>query len=358
MKGENTVMKKNKISYAEYIWLDGASPTQELRSKTRVLFSKDHWTLENFPEWSFDGSSTWQALGRDSDCILKPVFFTVDPMREGDNFLVLCEVHSADGKYHPTNERAKLRELIEKTKDQQPLIGFEQEYTFLQGTATEKWPLGWPDGGFPGPQGPFYCGVGADKVHGRDIVETHTRLCEKAQLSLYGVNAEVMPAQWEFQIGYRGGDEPADPLAMSDHLWVARYLLKRVAENYDVYVSFSNKPIKGDWNGAGMHTNFSTKDTRDKNHGVDKIHEAIEKLKEKHKEHIVDYGHGLSERLTGLHETCHISEFRAGVSNRGASIRIPISTHQKGCGYFEDRRPGANANPYIISSRLLETVCL
>ena len=348
-------MGLKRLNYAEYIWLDGAAPTQELRSKTRMLFHKESRTLDSFPEWSFDGSSTWQALGRSSDCILKPVAFKKDPVREGSHFVVLCEVFNADGTPHPTNKRAALRELMDQVKDQDPYIGFEQEYTL---ESPDKWPLGWPKGGYPPPQGPFYCGIGAGKVFGRHVIEEHARVCELAELNIYGVNAEVMPGQWEFQVGYRGEDEPSDPLTMSDHLWFARYFLMRVAEKYQIAVSFSNKPVKGDWNGAGMHTNFSTKATRDKEKGSEAINAAVKNLESAHRDHIQNYGAGLEDRLTGLHETCHINEFKSGVSNRGASIRIPISTHQQGYGYLEDRRPGANADPYVVGAQLISAICL
>ena len=347
-----------QLDYAEYIWLDGSTPTQSIRSKTRMLFHQDKRDLASFPDWSFDGSSTWQALGRNSDCILIPAFFAYDPIRGSSNYIVLCEVFNPDGTPHSTNRRAMLRELMGQLTDQDPYIGFEQEYTLLKGSGAERWPLGWPQGGFPPPQGEFYCGVGAGKVYGRIIVEEHAKCCEFAGLNIYGINAEVMPAQWEFQIGHRASDESADPLTMSDHLWVARYLINRISEKYGVSVSFENKPIPGDWNGAGMHTNFSTAKTRDTGIGMSAINEAISKLEKSHSEHIEQYGHDLKSRLTGLHETCHISEFKSGVSNRGASIRIPVSTEKQGCGYFEDRRPGANADPYIVSSSLIKTLCL
>ena len=353
-------MHKKKLNYAEYIWLDGASPTQELRSKTRMLYHQDNRTIDSFPQWNFDGSSTWQALGRSSDCLLRPVFFTKDPVRDtGDHYLVLCEVLDADGTPHSSNKRAPLHKIMEKAAGQDPYIGFEQEYTLFTGELeSEKWPMGWPKGGYPTSQGPFYCGIGAGRVYGRGIVEEHALACEKAELNLYGINAEVMLAQWEFQIGYRGEDEPSDPLTMSDHLWMARYLLHRIAEEYGISVSFSNKPVDGDWNGAGMHTNFSTQATRSKDGGLDAINKAVKNLGETHMEHIKHYGAGLEDRLTGLHETCHISEFKSGVSNRGASIRIPVGTHLNGCGYLEDRRPGANADPYVVSALLLDAICL
>lgn len=344
-----------KFTLAEYIWLDGAVPTRHLRSKARVVNVGSNPSIEDFPEWSFDGSSTNQASGDDSDCILKPVAFFSDPIRGEGNFLVMTEVLNPDGTAHESNSRAQLRAVLDAgAAEQDPWAGFEQEYTMFKG----RQPLGWPEQGFPGPQGPYYCGVGADEAYGRDIVEEHAVACMEIGLLYYGLNAEVMPGQWEFQIGYRGSpDEKADVLTASDHTWVARWLLYRIAEDYGVTVSTHNKPVTGDWNGAGMHTNFSTKDTRDKSKGKAAIDAAVEALSKKHKEHIVLYGHGLDRRLTGLHETCDIDTFKAGNADRGCSIRIPQLVAQKGYGYFEDRRPGANADPYLVAARLSATVC-
>lgn len=218
-------------------------------------------------------------------------------------------------------------------------------------------PLNWPQNGLPEPQGPYYCGAGANRVYGRDLAIAHREACLQAELLYYGMNAEVMPSQWEFQIGYRGveNDNPGI-LNSCDHLWLARYILQRLGENYNIDISFENKPIKGDWNGAGLHTNFSTKDMRDKNTGRDAIKNAIENLEKKHREHIAVYGFNLHERLTGAHETSSIEEFSAGDAHRGCSIRIPRPVAQKGYGYIEDRRPGANSDPYIIAAKLVETV--
>ena len=345
----------SRISAAEYIWLDGAEPTQELRSKTRMLPYTESMNLSDLPEWSFDGSSTNQASGNDSDCLLNPVSVVGDPVRGKGNYLVMCEVLNSDNTPHKTNKRAYLRNLMKNGgNNEDAYIGFEQEYTLFKNGR----PLGWPQEGFPAPQGPFYCAVGVKNVYGRKIVEEHTKACCEVDLCLFGTNAEVMPGQWEFQVGYRGIiGETCDPLTMSDHLWFSRYLLHLIAEKYGVEVSFSNKPIKGDWNGAGMHTNISTKNMRDSSTGKAAIESAISQLEKNHTDHVKSYGHGLSERLTGEHETCSINEFKAGVSDRSASIRIPISTNQKGCGYIEDRRPGANADPYIVSGKLMSTIC-
>jgi glutamine synthetase len=344
------------ISQATYIWIDGAHPTKKLRAKTRILeHKKGVVELVDFPEWGFDGSSTYQAEGNNSDLILKPVYFVQNPLLSENNHLVLCEVFNDDNTPHSTNTRAILRNTMEAIdKEHDVWIGFEQEYTLFKGNT----PLGWPENGYPAPQGPFYCGVGADEAFGRELVQDHLQACIEANLMIFGINAEVMPGQWEFQLGYRGiAEESADPLNASDQLWIARWLLYRIGEEYGITATLEPKPVKGDWNGAGKHTNFSTKAMRDKATGAKAIDAAIESLAKRHQEHIKVYGHGLSERLTGQHETAHINQFRAGVSDRGASIRIPKSVADNGYGYIEDRRPGANADPYEVSAILVNTIC-
>jgi glutamine synthetase len=340
---------------AEYIWLDGAQPTQQLRSKTRILAvaEGDPPSLADFPEWGYDGSSTGQAEGNDSDLILSPVNVVRDPFRSPRDRLVLCEVFTPQGRPHVTNQRAALRDALERAgTGLDPWAGFEQEYTLFDGGR----PLAFA-AGEPAPQGPYYCSVGADRAFGRAVSEAHARACLDAGLMIYGTNAEVMPGQWEFQIGYRGvPGERADLLNVSDHLWLGRWLLHRVAEERGIVVSFDNKPMKGDWNGAGNHTNFSTAPMRDPATGMAAIEEAIERLAARHHLHVANYGAGLAERLTGLHETCSIDEFRGGIADRGASIRIPRSVGERGHGYLEDRRPGANSDPYVIGALLIDTI--
>lgn len=331
---------------AEYIWLDGYKPTPSLRSKTRIL-DADVVARLGASEWGFDGSSTQQADGRSSDCLLVPVRILPDPIRGGQNILVLCEVMNPDGSPHSSNTRARLRQVAEQTIAHEPWFGIEQEYTLFKGQK----PLAWPEDGMPGPQGPYYCAVGDQHIFGRDLVEDHLTACLQAGLSMAGINAEVMPGQWEFQVG------PIGALEVADELWMARWLLCRLGEDHGIRVSFAPKPMLGDWNGAGAHTNFSTRDMRLPG-GIKAVEEACEKLKTKHAEHISVYGAGNEERLTGKHETCSMTEFRYGVSDRGASIRIPIFTAKNGAGYLEDRRPAANMDPYQVCAKLLETVCL
>jgi glutamine synthetase len=324
---------------AEYIWIDGTKPTAKLRSKGKVVPLG-----EEPPVWGFDGSSTNQAPGHNSDCVLKPAFVCPDPIRGGENKLVLCEVLLPDGTPHPTNTRAACVDVAEKYASHEPWFGIEQEYTFFDGIK----PLGWPDNGFPAPQGGYYCGVGSDEVFGRPVVEAHLENCLKAGLMVAGINAEVMPAQWEFQIG------PLGPVEVSDHLWMARWLLYRTGEEFNVSATLYPKPIKGDWNGAGAHTNFSTKEMRD---SYEPIILAAEALGKNHDAHIANYGFGIEERLTGLHETCSYREFKYGVSDRGASIRIPWQVARDKKGYLEDRRPNANMDPYVVTRMITETVC-
>ena len=340
----------------KYIWLDGNKPTQSLRSKTKIVNLSSGGNplqesfLYKFPDWGFDGSSTEQADGADSDCKLSPVFFSENPLSGG--FIVLCEVYNSKNKPHKSNTRAKLRGVLEKGgKYLHAMVGFEQEYTMMHGEN----PAGWPKDGEPKEQGPYYCGVGAGRVEGRVLVEEHMRACIRAGLSIEGTNAEVMLGQWEFQIG------ASDPLSMSDELLVARWLLESLGERWNIKISYDPKPIEGDWNGAGMHTNFSTDNTRedtkdDCNHcsGYEEIIKICKVLEKNIKKHLAVYGDGLERRLTGKHETCSYKDFRYGVADRTASIRIPRHVYDNKKGYLEDRRPNANADPYLVSAVLLE----
>ncbi|MBF13720.1 MAG: glutamine synthetase [Legionellales bacterium] len=346
------------ISKVTYIWIDGTIPYAKLRSKVKVLsLPESDVKLSDLPLWGFDGSSTNQAPTHQSDLVLKPVCIKPNPLEDYGSYLALCEVLDTDHKPVATNHRAKLIELMEQvSSDFDPYVGMEQEYTLFK---KDKTPLGWPEHGNPEPQGPYYCGVGTDEVFARDLVEDHTDACIMAGIKICGTNAEVMPGQWEYQVGYRDIDgESADPLTISDEIWLSRWLLYRITEDYNVIVSLDAKPIKGDWNGAGMHTNFSTKQTRNPSTGMAAIKKAVTALESNHKAHIDNYGYGLEDRLTGDHETCSIDDFRSGVGDRGSSIRIPLHVSEAGYGYFEDRRPAANANPYEVCIKLIETVCL
>ena len=306
----------------------------------------------DYPVWNFDGSSTGQSTGSNSDIYLKPSAVYRDPFIPGDNVLVLCETLDPKGEPTATNHRASCVDVMTQVKDKKPWFGLEQEYTLVD---TEGHPYGWPKGGYPRPQGPYYCGVGADRVYGRQIMDSHYKACLYAGLEIPGTNAEVMASQFEFQIG------PCEGIDAGDQLWIARYILHRVAEDFGVCVSLDPKPMPGDWNGAGAHCNFSTEEMR-REGGIDAIEKAVEKLSKEHERHIKLYdpngGEDNKRRLTGLHETASIDTFSSGVADRGASIRIPRQVSKDGKGYLEDRRPSSNCDPYQVTQALIKTVVL
>jgi glutamine synthetase len=330
----------------EYVWIGGSG--MDLRCKTRTL-DTEVTSISQLPIWNFDGSSTDQAPGNDSEVLLHPKKIYRDPFRGGKNILVMSSCYYPNGKPVATNHRHKAEDVMAKAKSHEPWFGIEQEYTMFN-VETGR-PLGWPARGFPGPQGPYYCSVGADVNFGRQIVEAHYRACLFAGVKIAGINAEVLPGQWEFQVGPCEGNE------VGDDLWMARYLLLRVAEIYNVNISFDPKPISGNWNGSGCHTNYSTKAMRAPK-GYPEIIKAIKKLEKVHEEHIAVYGVGNERRLLGSHETASIDQFSYGVADRGASIRIPRQTEKDQCGYFEDRRPASNIDPYLVSAKIVETTIL
>lgn len=326
----------------EYIWLDGYKPTQSLRSKTKIVKSFSG-KVEDLDNWSFDGSSTEQAPGGSSDCILKPVYVVPDPQRK-DGWLVMCEVLNSKGEAHESNGRALIQD-----DDNDFWFGFEQEY-FLWDPATNK-PLGFPAGGYPGPQGPYYCSVGANNAFGREIVEEHLDVCLEAGLNVEGINAEVAAGQWEFQIFAKGAKEAGD------QIWIARYLLERIGEKYGVSINWHCKPLgQLDWNGSGMHANFSNTLLRTAN-SKEKFEAVCEAFRPAVAECIAVYGADNDQRLTGKHETASIHDFSYGVSDRGASIRIPLyAVDHNWSGYLEDRRPNSAADPYKVAAVIIKTV--
>jgi len=334
-----------------YVWIDGTDEHVRAKTKTVSFVPK---TADELPVWNFDGSSTGQAEGSNADVYLLPVQLYNDPFRGGNNKLVMCETIRYNKNPTESNHRHSCKMVMDMVADQHPWFGIEQEYTLLDGFDRNK-PLGWPAGGFPGPQGPYYCGVGANRVFGRDVVEAHYKACLYAGVNIAGENAEVMPSQWEYQVG------PCEGVTIGDDMWMSRFLLHRVAEDFHIGVTFDPKPIPGDWNGAGAHTNFSTVAMREKG-GLAEIEKAIEYLRKNHEKHIAKYdprgGLDNSRRLTGRHETSNINTFAAGVANRGASVRIPRQVADDGFGYFEDRRPSSNCDPYVVSEAIVRTCCL
>ncbi len=333
---------------AEYVWIGGNG--DDIRSKSRTLDFVPQFASE-LPIWNFDGSSTGQAPGNDSEVMLHPVSIFRDPWRGGDNILVMCETILPDGiTPAKSNHRAYARSVFETdaVSVEKTWYGLEQEYVLFEKDG--KTPLGWPVDGYPAPQGPYYCGVGSGNAVGREIMDQHYSACIEAGVKIAGTNAEVMKGQWEYQIG------PSEGLDYGDHMWMARYLLYRVCEYHNVVVSLDPKPVEGDWNGSGCHSNFSTLSMRD---GVENsIETAVFNLSKTHTEHMDVYGSGNERRMTGLHETSTVNDFSYGVANRGCSIRIPRNTAEDGKGYIEDRRPASNIDPYLVSAKIAETVLL
>src|SRR5450432_527178 len=333
-------MTKYKL---EYIWLDGKRPVPGLRGKSLLKAFAHPPTLADLPNWGFDGSSTMQAEGKSSDCVLKPVALYPDGSRK-DAYIVLSEVMHADGTPHSTNKRATIE------NDPDLWIGLEQEYFLYQGGR----PLGFPENGYPStPQGPYYCGVGYKNMGGeaRQIVEEHLDLCLTAGINHEGINAEVAKGQWEFQIFGKGSKRAAD------EMWMARYLMQRLTEKYGIDIEYHCKPLGDtDWNGSGMHANFSTTYMREIG-GKEYFEKLMEAFKNNREDHIAVYGPDNHMRLTGKHETAAIGDFTYGIADRGASIRVPHSFANNGYkGYLEDRRPNSQGDPYQIASQILKTI--
>ncbi|WP_269929448.1 glutamine synthetase beta-grasp domain-containing protein [Aminobacter sp. HY435] len=333
-------MMKYKL---EYIWLDGYTPSPNLRGKTQVKEFAQFPKLEQLPLWGFDGSSTKQAEGKSSDCVLKPVAVYPDPARR-NGVLVMCEVMMPDGiTPHASNTRATV------VDDDGAWFGFEQEYFLYK----DGRPLGFPENGFPAPQGPYYTGVGYQNVGdiARQIVEEHLDLCLDAGLNHEGINAEVAKGQWEFQIFGKGSKKAAD------EMWLARYLLQRLTEKYGIDIEYHCKPLGDtDWNGSGMHANFSTTHLREVG-GKAYFEALMDAFAEAREDHIAVYGPDNHLRLTGKHETASIDVFTWGVADRGASVRVPHSFVRNDYrGYLEDRRPNSQGDPYQIASQILKTI--
>ncbi len=333
----------------EYIWLDAYD---KLRSKTRITNIDYQNNVKNLPEWNYDGSSTGQASGNNSEVIIKPVKSIKDPFRRNnyknmDHLLVLCDTWNPDGTPHITNKRVKCLEVTNKANSD-ALFGFEQEFFLIKNNNPLCMSIN--SSTLPSPQGQYYCSVGANNSFGRNIIEAALENCIYAGLDITGMNAEVAPSQWELQLCAKDTDA-------ADQLYLLRYILEKTAEDFNVNIDFEPKPFLGDWNGSGCHTNFSTRKMREEG-GYSLILDAIKKLEKKHNEHMCVYGLNNHLRLTGLHETADINNFSYGVADRGASIRIPSETKRLGYGYLEDRRPSSNMNPYEVIRKIIETTIL
>ncbi len=330
----------------EYVWLDGYKPEPNLRSKVKIV---EYESVSNgfidgkFPMWNFDGSSTNQAETGNSDRLLKPVRYYAPPnfLNGSEPVYVLCEVLNPDGTPHQSNKRSEIGEGFEDL-----WFGFEQEY-FIREEVNGNI-LGHKRNILKG-QGEYYCGVGHNVV-GRPFVEEHLNMCLNYGIDITGTNAEVALGQWEYQVFSKG------KLKGGDDLWMSRYFLFKIAEKYGYHIELHPKPIThGEWNGSGLHTNFSTDMMRVD--GNEKYFMSLfNAFESRHDEHIKAYGSNNNLRLTGEYETQAIDKFSWGVSDRGASIRVPQDTAKEWKGYIEDRRPGSNADPYKIIREIVKSL--
>jgi glutamine synthetase len=340
----------------EYIWIDGID---NIRSKIRVMHNISNINSNMFEDliWNYDGSSTNQANSDgDSEVILQPCFICKNPLKKNDNncqnYILLCETLDSLGNPLPSNTRHLSAELFNASSENyEPWFGLEQEYFLMNDNirkSIDKLMANNPE--FKQSSNTtHYCGKSI--IHDeRIIAETHLNACIEAGLTISGINSEVSFFQWEFQIG------PVEGILAADSLIVARFLLERIAEKYGYEICYEPKPYKK-LNGSGCHINFSTKKMRDTN-GIEEIYKSIQKLETKHTEHIAVYGKNNEMRLTGKHETANIHTFTHGVGTRNTSIRIPNSVAKNGYGYFEDRRPASNVDPYLSTSIIFKTCCL
>jgi glutamine synthetase len=327
---------------AEYIWLSGKDAHHDIRSKCKTMTGPAEIPLSEYPVWNFDGSSTGQAKGEDTEILVKAVAVYPHPFQTlPGSKVVLCECYYPNGQPTNDNSRFAARAIFDQKLEEEPWFGLEQEYVLFNKNGR---PFGWPADGFPAPQGDYYCSNGMT-AWGRDIVVEHYETCLNMGIKLSGYNAEVMPGQWEYQVG------PCTGIESGDHMTLSRWVFLRLGEKHQLDINFESKPIKGDWNGSGCHTNFSTKAMRDAG-GLAVIKEAIERLSKTFTEDVRFYGVDNDQRLTGKHETSAVGEFAWGVGTRHTSIRIPNDTNASGRGYFEDRRPSASADPYLVTARL------
>ncbi|AEQ33367.1 glutamine synthetase [Acanthamoeba polyphaga mimivirus] len=330
----------SEFTIVDYVWIGGHN---ELRSKTRVIYDRVT-NINQIPVWNYDGSSTDQATGSSSEVFIHPRKLFKCPFRRPNGLIVMCDTYKPNGEPLPTNHRYHANNIFQKYSDEKPWYGLEQEYFIFDGQM--QMPVGFNPNG---QQGQYYCSVGGNNCFGRVMTDLHLEACLYAGIHISGTNTEVAPGQHEFQIG------PVEGIDAADQLWIARYILEKISEDHGKYIVYDPKPLKGDWNGSGCHTNFSTESMRSDG-GYDVIIAVMDKLKNKHHEHMEIYGSNNRDRMSGQHETSSYDEFNYGIASRKASVRIPSETVENKKGYFEDRRPAANIDPYQVTAKILETI--
>jgi glutamine synthetase len=312
---------------AEYIWMDKKN---NFRSKSRTLDIRNQSDIEidNLPKWNYNGVLCGQS---ENNVILTPVAVFMCPFRGQNSILVLCETYKENGEPMSNNYRQNAVKIFNDNKEIEPMFELEQDY-FIINPNNNK-PLGFPISGYPEPEGDYFCSIGTLNNFGRKIADLHYKLCLVAGVNIYSISANVAPGQWKFQIGQCNGIEAGD------HMMIARYILDRIGELNNVCIDYSEKPVQGNWNHSKCCVNYSTRHMRrglgDKR-GIDFITDAIKKLKKNNDDYVNILNYNTDTNMD-------MNNF----------ITIPNEVNVKECGYFEDKRPPANINPYLLTSTIL-----
>ena len=327
---------------AEYIWIDGTEPTAKLRSKTKILDKTG-------PPSCRSGASTARPPTRPpataSDCVLQPVFSCPDPIRGGDNVLVLAEVLYTDMTPHPTNTRAEPPRSPTSTPTRSRCSASSRSTPCSSAAARSASPRT-----ATRPPGPRTTAASAPtRSTAARLVEAHIErlhrgrprhLRHQRRGHARPVGVPDRPARPP-----RGRRPAVDrPVAALPHRRGLRHQRHPRPQAGPGRLERRRRPHQllhqGDARGLRRRSSPPAR-----------------RSAEKPLEHVKVYGFGIEDRLTGLHETAPWNEFSYGVSNRGASVRIPWQVEVDKKGYIEDRRPNANCDPYLVTSRIVDTVC-
>ena len=338
---------------SEYIWLDSEN---NIRSKTKILnidielknndkkpseleIIQSLMNVSLYPNWNCNGKHLGDEV---SEIIIHPVFVSLDPFKKAPNVLILCDTYNLDGNPTKYNNRYSVNKLFNKHENLKCLFGFEQEFHIMKlGDNFTLLPNKTMIKGEPVKATKYYCSNGSMNAFGRNLVNRAVTLALEAGLSCGGYNSACGPAQWEIQIG------PVQyGVCAADHLILLRFILSRLSENLDIHISLLPKPSEDIDSISYCHTNFSTESMRDSN-GYTHIQNSIEKLKQTHSRDLEIYGKTDIE----IH-----NNFTTDVTNRNVSVRIPTESKKNNKGYFEDRRPLSNCDPYLVCEALLNSV--
>lgn len=341
--GENLPSKKNIIHryrhlaydqnkvQATYIWIDATG--ENIRLKDRIL-NEIPKLIADIPKWSYAENPPYQT-GSSIEMMLYPRALYRNPFKPGKHdVIVMCDTYQPDGSPFHTNHRHAMQTSVDKTIEQEPIFGIEQKYTLLD---EQGQPFIRPKNELM--EGTNYCGVGFNGIYARDLVESHALACLYAGIDFSGTNADEFPLQWRYKIG------PSVGIQAADDLWVSRYILVRIAEEFGICVTL--KSIEGDRNQTRAHINYSTAAMR-ADGGIKVIREAIKLLEHEHNEHL---------KVFDAHES-KIDTFSWDVADRNVSVRVPESVAESEKELLKDRGPPSNMDPYVVCNALLTTSLL